>query len=311
MSLTIKTDLKADMEACAKRFFDLNPNLKYEPTKELFPQWCALRHKLIDSKPRKVIFSKNFKIPVHLQAGLNALVLKLQNGENVNPHLNKTSVDPNEQDGMLNDFGIHHFHLGANLEGDFMERTGEVAFVLINQDTAFFIDAPLHGRGSTDPLVWNRQKHIQTIHDEQPHLLEAFRVHGSIKANTYTDEQRSKLRKLNFNPFTQVNDGTCYISPGFGTVISGDSTRSVREYLLISTILKERFKHAEELLRSSIKSPVNELVLKMVDFEGQTQALDVLFEVIMNGQVIAMISSEYIGDDKVRNTIKGLNAPTA
>lgn len=308
MSLTIKTDLKADMEACAKRFFDLNPNLKYEPTKELFIQWCALRHKLIDSKPRKVIFSKNFKVPVHLQAGLKALVLKLQNGENVNPHLNKSSVDPNQQDGMLNDFGIHHFHLGANLEGGFMERTGEVAFVLITQDTAFFIDAPLHGPG-TDPLVWNRQKHIQTIHDEQPQLLEVFKVHDSIKVNQYTDEQRSKLRKLNINQFTQVNDGTCYISPGFGTVTSGDSSRSVREYLSISKVLKERFKHAEELLRSSIKSSANELVLKLVDFEGHIQALDVLFEVIIDGQVIANISSEYIGDDKVRNTIKGLDAP--
>lgn len=308
MPFTIKTDLEADLEAYAKNFFDLNPSWKFDSSKKLFPQLCNLLHKLINKNPRKVFFSKKFHVPDDLQAGLDALVSKLKNGEDVNPYLNKPSVDPKQQDGMLNHFGIHHFHLGANLKGNFMERTGIIAFVLIRNDIAFFIDAPLHGKDA-DPLVWSKQNYIQIIHDEKPELISKFKVDGILRSDPLDDQNINDLRKKNVNAFIQVNDGTHYLEPGFGTVASGESLIIQLEYLKLIEVLEKRFDLAKQLVDKNVTSSAKELVLRMVDFGGHTNSLSVFFDVIQNGNKLAEISSEYIGGDIVRNTIKGLDAP--
>ncbi|WP_151809262.1 hypothetical protein [Acinetobacter soli] len=310
MPFTIKTDLEADLETYAKNFFDSNPSCKFDSSKKLFPQLCNLLHKLINKNPRKVFFSKKFRVPDDLRAGLDALVFKLENGEDVNPYLNKPSVDPKQQDGMLNHFGIHHFHLGTNLKGHFMERTGIIALVLIRNDIAFFIDAPLHGKDA-DPLVWSKQIYIQIIHDEKPELISMFKVNGTLMSDPLDDENLNILRKKNVNAFIQVNDGTHYMGPGFGTLASGESLITKLEYLKLMKVLEERFDSAKQLVLKNVTSSAKELVLRMVDFGGHTNALTVFFDVIQNGNKIAEISSEFIGNDQFHQKYSDLNVPIA
>ncbi len=41
---------------------------------------------------------------------------KLANGEDVRPHLSNRYTDPNYSDSLLNDWKIHHQHLGTTME---------------------------------------------------------------------------------------------------------------------------------------------------------------------------------------------------
>jgi hypothetical protein len=48
-----------------------------------------LQKRLVSTIPRKVLFSKDFSCPDHLQAGLNLVINKIEKGIDLTPHLSK------------------------------------------------------------------------------------------------------------------------------------------------------------------------------------------------------------------------------
>ncbi|MDV7388355.1 hypothetical protein R4446_11890 [Acinetobacter baumannii] len=294
--MKINFNIAEDLENISKEFF-LQSSFKVTPEKSYFHQHCLLQHKLIYPTPRKVIFSKKFCVPLELEKGLENLVKKLRLGEDVNYYLSKGSLDLTREDGLLNDFGIYHFHLGSNYEDNFIKRTKEVAFVYINNTTAFFIEAPAHGNSNdVDKLLWFRTRYIKIIHNEQPHLIENFRING-IPSIDIDDIARKKLRKENVNTPIQVDDKTSYMSMGQGFVTSGSSARAImlankinNEIVTYALAIKKNF---EENPPSNIKSDDQEIILRLINFYGTPGSLNTEYELWKDDKAIYKITYLY------------------
>ena len=112
---------------------------KFENKYSAFIQYVNLQLKLIQPSPRKVSYSTCFNVSDKNKSGFNILVQNIENGSDVNRYLSKLSVEPGYSDDLLDNFGVKHFHLGEQLQGDFIERTGEIALSFVTKNEIFFI----------------------------------------------------------------------------------------------------------------------------------------------------------------------------
>lgn len=167
-----------------------------------------------DQRARKVILSSEFECPVNLQAGWARLKSLIESGQDITPNLSKLVKQLRNKDSMLNDWGVHHFHLGNNIQGGFIDRTGPLLFALITEDNFYAIG--VYGHGS-----WADADIVERIHSNWPHEVARYQIHGVISATEITDEQRLTMRAKNANSFITVNDGTVYAPIGGGVVGAG------------------------------------------------------------------------------------------
>ena len=93
------------------------------------------------------------------------------NGEDIRSYLGKEILDIDYHDEFLNDWGIHHLHLGTNLnkKTGFMGRTGPVLFVRFDKEYAYFINIYDHG-------AWIKQKIIKILHNNWPKTILQFKM---------------------------------------------------------------------------------------------------------------------------------------
>lgn len=192
-----------------------------------------LLRRLVRPIPRKVLVSKEFKCPGHLQDGLNLVIEKIKKGIDLKPHLSKGILRLEYNDDLLNDWGIHHLHLGTveNVKG-FVDRTGPVLFVRFDRDVAYLIQIMGHGD-------WAKQELIKIIHDNWPESIERFRIpHVESMEPKISDEDRKKLRKAHLVTFVEIDEGVIYAPLGMGYQSSGISTEVVRACMQSNKKLK-------------------------------------------------------------------------
>ena len=173
-------------------------------------------------EPRHILKSKNFScIPEHRNALAEIEQLILDGGD-ISPYLSRKITKFNYNDFLLNDWGIHHLHLGTELEQDgFINRTGPLLYCRFARDCVYFIDILPHGN-------WTSQTLITTIHDNWPELLAPFRANGVIGTETrLSDEEIKVLRKKKINYLISMDDGTTYLSPGGGNTSAGTNVFDV------------------------------------------------------------------------------------
>ena len=103
---------------------------------------------------------------------------RLVKGERVTHFLSKGIAEAKSQDGMLWDFGMHHFHLCRRLDPSvgFVERSDYLLFAIIADDAAYFVDVRKHH----DPkgLGWVRQDLLRIVHSNWPALIERHELRG-------------------------------------------------------------------------------------------------------------------------------------
>lgn len=104
-----------------------------------FVQYLNYLSKLISSNPRTVEKARNFEINPENYDGFMELVNGFELGLDINPYLSKGILSAEKVDGMLDNFGVKHFHLGNEIENNFFKRTGEIALAIITDDEVFFI----------------------------------------------------------------------------------------------------------------------------------------------------------------------------
>ena len=129
-------------------------------------------------------------------------------------------------DHLLNDWGIHHLHLGTNLEADgFVNRTGALLYVVF-RDTL-----DVYGEGNTDAHLIGVMSHndfatqelLEITHANWPRLMQFGSVVG-LKGDRLSDDQISVLRSRRLNYCLLLRDGKAYLPPGGGVTLSGAST---------------------------------------------------------------------------------------
>lgn len=175
-----------------------------------------INKRLVAPIPRKVLREQAFYCPPkHLQ-GLIEIERKLVAGENVLPHLSRQIRNPSYNDALLNDWGIHHLHLGVAIESDgFCARTGRVLFARFDSANAYLIDVLPH-------KLWSLQSLVRKMHNNWPASIERFRVKGALGlSSNLLDKEIDALRKKNINPQVNLGGGVVYSSIGGGYVASG------------------------------------------------------------------------------------------
>ncbi len=68
------------------------------------------------AKSRRAVVDRGFVVPPDSTAGFEMLVKTVEQGSALRPWLSKTVTDPTFRDGLLDGWGIHHFHLGPTMD---------------------------------------------------------------------------------------------------------------------------------------------------------------------------------------------------
>jgi hypothetical protein len=182
-------------------------------------------------RPRRVHRSNEFVCPPELLTGLNQLVDVLEQGKDISPYLSKQVDNISAIDGMFNDWGVLHLHLGDRpdvRDGRFIARTGPLLFLYLFNDDAYLINVYEHGD-------WTDRSILQTVQDNWPELIKPFVLKGAIGLSyQYTEEQHAVLRNAGLSVILElkdVNGDTLVIAPpGLGITASRDAIQDVRAY---------------------------------------------------------------------------------
>jgi hypothetical protein len=172
-------------------------------------------HRRIAPARRIVSYSRQFVCPPEHVAGMKTVEQKIQTGEDLQPHLSRKLKDQDYNDDALNDFGIHHLHLGTVIEGDgFSKRSGPILFALFRPEQAYLLQVFTHGDFSNREVV-------EIVHDNWPQVIFRYRV-PVIDLAFHADSTDVKdLRKGHVNTSLKMNDGTIYMPLGGGMMSNG------------------------------------------------------------------------------------------
>jgi hypothetical protein len=180
--------------------------------------------------PRQVLWSRELLSRQWSQderKAVDAIAAEVTRGDDLTPRLSRAirksvseTVVDRSYDGLLTDWGIHHLHLGETIESDgFVERSRCLLFVFIKGTTAYLVDVLEH-RGS-----FTNHQLFQSIHENWPDVIAEWRMQGVIPGSlspSYEPKARQQMRSK-FVVGTAANDGTPYVPPGGGVMLSGHS----------------------------------------------------------------------------------------
>lgn len=182
------------------------------------------RRRWIPRRARAVLFSRTFSCPAEHRAGVDLIVSKCQAAEDLNSHQSRSLFDSaSYNDGLLNDWGMHHLHLGLSTEpSGLAARTDFLLLARVTEDTFYGIDVRPHG-------AWHDRDLVQIVHDNWPDSIRQYRLdgYGSPEAHVTSEEVRV-LRRGHITVTLQMSDGTIYYPPGGGYGSDGTSFEAVR-----------------------------------------------------------------------------------
>ena len=232
-------DLQADLAEIVLGYF-ADEGIDYDgrgDPGELAALYCETRIRRIIPRPREVHFSDEIhsslgalaretdadKRDDALEAWRTVFALwhHLVRGERVTHFLSKGIAEATSQDGMLWDFGMHHFHLSRRLDPSvgFVERSDYLLFAIIADDAAYFVDVRKHH--DPEGLGWVRQDLLGIVHSNWPALIESHELRG-VTGDTLTDQKKRVLRKRNVNHVSKFG-GKAIMPIGWGVMANGSS----------------------------------------------------------------------------------------
>jgi hypothetical protein len=241
--------------------------IAFDPKGSVRDLWLALlvvQQRLISNTPRAVYEAPEFvaataKLPPDERDAVIVIERKIRAGENVNPHLNERSLIPEEDDDLVVDWAIYHFHLSLakrrKANGRFLPRTGLLAFAHITPKEAYMVDIRGH-RHFEDPDL------LETLFRRFPLVAQAHEMRGVIGTAfpaTYSAKEVKKFRKAHVNVPIQI-DGKLYLQPGSGFVASGHSVRAMMQFNAVLSQVQwfERVMHGNDrLVRAQVAAATN------------------------------------------------------
>ncbi|MCM2318754.1 MAG: hypothetical protein NDI93_05420 [Pseudomonas sp.] len=197
--------------------------------------------------PRTVYESSTLFCPEEHRSGYEALKTKFSNGDDITPNLSKTILSDNYEDSLLNDWGIHHFHLGENISNGFAERTGPLLFALVKDSAIYCVDIKAHG-------AWSEQNLIRTLHTEWPESISSYRINGVLGlSHQLSNDDIAKLRKAGVQTMVQVEEGVVYGPIGGGYSTAGTSVQSRMQADRYHGLICDIEKHVKENIDMYVK----------------------------------------------------------
>lgn len=135
-----------------------------------------------------------------------------------------------QNDLFFSDWGLHHFHLGADLanSGVRVLRTRRVLIAHLTQDEAYLLDVASHGKGFAD--TWGDTGYLETMYRNWPNVMNRHELIGMMphpQANQTTAENYVELRQAGLM-VPVVIDGKMFMGPGLGIATDRSSTLAVQ-----------------------------------------------------------------------------------
>ena len=172
-----------------------------------------LFRRLIEPRPRAVHVAPTLICPAELEAGFVNVKKKISEGTDLRPHLSTALAKLDYNDSLLNDWGLHHLHLGTRpLKNGFVQRTGPLLFARFEPDNAYLLAVAAHG-------AWTNADFIDCLHAYWPEVVRRWRRPNL--SSRITEAQRKALRAKHANATVAARDGTVYLPPGGGMMTSG------------------------------------------------------------------------------------------
>jgi hypothetical protein len=182
----------------------VDPNESYEDA--VYRLFANVRRR-IELRRYRVVEAKELACPTHLAAGYAELRSELERGVDVTDRLSTRISRATYEDGMLNDWGITHFHLGLRGAGNGLWGD-EVLFATVRGDVVYCIGFFEHGS-------WTNVDALEIVHRNWPDLIEQARVRRVTVSTNRTDEERAQLRAAGIVALINVN-GVMYAPAGGG-----------------------------------------------------------------------------------------------
>ncbi len=182
---------------------------KNESLESLFHLYFNKINKQISKKKYKVFISYEL---MNIQNPKKDIILEIkkdfENGNInlLNKRLSKASIKEDENDLLLNNWGIYHLHLGKLDNNDFSERTNLLLFIKIIENNVYFLDIKEHGNFSSIDFTkimhnnWEnaiKEFRIISLVDIEPKLNEKevyeFWKLGAIAILTFIDKKNKEV----------------------------------------------------------------------------------------------------------------------
>ncbi len=198
-------------------------------TGELLVNWLKTQHRRIERKKRRVEWSSDLRarqpqLPERTRAALHRIENAVEGGDDLAPYLSRELVTDKafkRNDLMLNELGVHHFHLGEGTDArGLVEGTNELLFATVTEAAVHFIDV-------FDHASFGDERAFKIAQANWPHLFEDARLGSSRSEPALTPEQRKTLRAKRANVTVAASDGTPFLPPGGGLTPSGTSINVV------------------------------------------------------------------------------------
>lgn len=229
--MEILMDFRADFaSACIKALVTAGFQRPEGDSGQIIAAYFNVIHRMVPRVPRRV-HKARYVVPPEYIAGEKALLTAVKSGDDLRPYMSLKVESTRFNDGMLNDYGIHHFHLGIAPHPNrpkFKKRSGPLLFAMVRGLDFYCIGCFKHGD-------WAERHLLDIIHENWPHIISTSAINdpsgralgfGKLPvvklSREYTTEEISILRKANINVPTTRADGTVHFGPGGG--ISGDGT---------------------------------------------------------------------------------------
>ncbi len=212
------------------------------PLPQLLGVYWTWRERFPAPRPRTPHRSQELDASTQAQkyaAELAELERKVSAGEDLTPQLServetayifdseRPSLHPRQRDAdrdrLLNAWGIHHIHLSsAPGKGGFNARGGDLLYVVFRRDDAYLLGIYTHNDWAREELV----RVIVRNWADAGLFLKSDYAQGTRA--TFTDADRTQLRRANVNEALFEVDGAFYGPPGLGQTAAGGSFAAAR-----------------------------------------------------------------------------------
>lgn len=195
--------------------------------KDAVYQYYNLRKRQIEPRPREVLQSREFICPAGYELALEEFENKIKTGENLVPFQSEKIRKADYNDGLLNDWGIQHFHLSRRFRDDgFVARSQYQIFAYVTDDAVYMIQIYPHNAED----LYSRREMVRIMRDNWPELLEKFHIKEvSGLTEKIDDHQYGEIRNAHLLTFLELGHNQVYGMIGGGYSSNGFSTEALRK----------------------------------------------------------------------------------
>jgi hypothetical protein len=269
--MSLQSDFLADVAGkCRLLLVGAGYQVDQMPARDLIRIYFGIIQRRVSSRRRQVHKASSYTVPAHLVAGEAQLINKVLNGDDLWPHQSRKIIKADQEDEMLNDFGIHHFHLGTiphSKNPRLIQGTKELIFAVVTDQDFFAI-------GIFDHESWSKRNLLEIIKENWPELMSSSEIEGvKSSGRPHSDDEVAELRKVGMLVPHTLSDGTTYAGPGGGVTLDKRSLavgRAAMRYMKSVLDLEKRVL-SEINKRASVPGG---LVTLVWDDKGVPSAID-------------------------------------